>query len=74
VSDDGKFGKAIRGQRVREVMAARERVLRGEGHPGEHAEEVTLADEVDGVPERVIELEIGAGWVPDAPEDHAGEN
>jgi hypothetical protein len=70
VSDD-KFGKAIAAQRLREVLATRDRALRGEGG---FSELVTLVDEVDGLPERVIELEIGAGWVPDSPEDHAGEN
>jgi hypothetical protein len=71
VSDESKFSKAIAGQRLREVLATRERALRGEGG---FSEEVTLVDEVDGMPERVIELEIGAGWVTDAPEDHAADN
>lgn len=75
MTDDDKFREAIREQRRREIAASRERVLRGEGHPGEFAEHVEgiITDE-DGVPDRAIEYEIGAGWVTDPPEDHASEN
>jgi hypothetical protein len=74
MSDDSKFRKAIDGQRLREVRVARERARRGES-PGEFAEEVTsiLCDK-DGRPKAVVEYEIGAGFILDAPEDHAGEN
>jgi hypothetical protein len=74
MADDEKFREAIAEQRRREFYAARERVLRGEGHPGEFAEEVdaVLVDE-NGVPKAAIKYETGAGWV-DSAEDHAGEN
>jgi hypothetical protein len=75
VSDDKKFRKAITAQRAREVAAIRERVLRGEEHPGEFGEVFDLVHEVDGVPDKIFpDVEIGAGWVTDAPEDHAREN
>jgi hypothetical protein len=75
MGDDRKFGKAIAGTRMREVQAIRERVLRGEEHPGEFGEVFDLVHEVDGVPDKIFaDVEIGAGWVMDAPEDHAAEN
>jgi hypothetical protein len=71
---DEVYTKAIAEQRRREFYAARERVLRGEGGPGEFAEEVdgVIVDE-NGVPKAAIKYETGAGWV-DSAEDHAGEN
>jgi hypothetical protein len=75
MTKDDKFRKAVTGQRAREVAAIRDRVLRGEEHPGEFGEVFDLVHEVDGVPDKIFpDVEIGAGWVMDAPEDHAAEN
>jgi hypothetical protein len=74
MGDDEKFRKAIDGQRIREGHAARERARRGES-PGEFAEEVTaILCDGDGRPKAVVTYEVGAGWVPDSPEDHVAEN
>lgn len=68
------FSKAVGEQRRREFWASRDRVLRGEGHPGEFAEEVeAVLTDPAGVPKAVVTYQVGAGWV-DSAEDHPETN
>lgn len=68
--DNEKFSKAVDEQRRRERDATVERARRGDrGFSDVHGDLV----ERDGVPDAIIEYEVGAGWI-DSAEDHAGDN
>jgi hypothetical protein len=68
---DDKFSKAVDEQRRREVAEAVERARRGEDSGFSEVRGDLV--EKDGVPDAIIEYEVGAGWV-DSAEDHAGDN
>ena len=71
MAEDDKFSKAVDEQRRRERDEAVERARNEEdgGFSEIHGDLV----EKDGVPDAIIEYEVGAGWV-DSAEDHAGDN
>jgi hypothetical protein len=68
--DDDKFSKAVDEQRRRERDEAVERARDDEGGFSEIRGDLV---EKDGVPDAIIEYEVGAGWV-DSAEDRAGDN
>ncbi len=70
MADDEVFEKAIEEQRRREREEAVERARRGEGGFSEVRGDLV---EKDGVPDAVIEYEVGAAMI-DAAEDHAADN